>query len=191
MGWFVELLFGRPVYLLLCWAALQFVLICVWSARRDRLSAHLVWSGFAAIFALQTAALFIETRTERVVAVCRQMAKAVDGGEIAALAPHLHADFSAAGLDKDAFLEAVGGALSRYRVDNPRLRRFAVEFPSDDDALAVFNASCRVRTTRSYGHIPSRWRARFREDAGRWQLVGVESLPVPPLYVADLRQWLR
>lgn len=191
MNWITELLLGRPVSLLLYWVAMQFILICIWSARRDRTAARLVWSGFAAIALLQTAALLIDTPAERIVALCRAMAKAVDEGEITTLARHLHSDFTAGGLDKEEFVSAVSSALTRYRVDNPRLRRFAVEFPAEGEARATFNASSRVRTARSYGHIPSRWRAHFRDYQGTWQLTRLESLPVPPLHVADLGQWLR
>ena len=67
------------------------------------------------------------------------------------------------------------------------LRAFNVEFPQPSQAVAVFRANCLVRAARMYGQVPSRWRLTFRKQGDDWLITNIQSLPVPPLNVADLR----
>jgi len=191
MGTMSRLLLERPIALSLIAVAILIVLFFIWSARRDRASLRLLFVWIGALPVLLTVSVVVVTPSEQVAAVCRQLAREVDQGNIAGISAHLADDFSAAGLDRIEFLEAIKSRLSEIRIDNPRLRAFTIEFPGDSSAEANFNASCRVRAPRMYAYIPSRWRVGLRRHDETWLVTGLQSLPVPPLHVSDLRQWLR
>jgi hypothetical protein len=179
-----------PLLLLLAWALVQIVLIWVWSVRRDRFAARLAWGGFAAIALLEALSLSVQTNREQIIALCRQLAREVDAGNVAAIGEHLADDFEAGGMDRNRFLDAAAAALSAYRVDRPRLHSFEFEWPDENTAVTEFAALCRVRAPRMYGQIPSRWRLTLQRADDEWRVRRIQSVPVPPLHVADLRQWL-
>ena len=171
--------------------AFQFLLIVIWSRRRSRLWARIVWAGFVAIPSLLVLSKLVVTPTEQIVDLCRTLARLVDEGEVDAIGRHLADEFEAAKLDRTAFLERVADGLTRYRIDNPRLRAFEVEFPRDAEGVAVFNAVCRVRSADTMLQVPSRWRVAFRLFAGKWRVTGLEALPTPLSPVRNLRDWIR
>ena len=103
----------------------------------------------------------------------------------------LTADFRAVEMDRDAFLDRVSRALTRRQVDSPRLRGFEITFPRYGQAVAVFDATCEVRSVDLFaGRLPSRWRLTCREQAGEWLVEEMEALPSPLSPIRDLRDWL-
>ncbi len=172
--------------------ALEFSLVVIWSRRRTRGTARAVWIGMAMIPAGLGLSMLIETPRESVVAFCWQLARAVDEGEVSAITSQLADDFQADGIDRAAFIERLEQALTRFRVDQPRLGRFEVAFPTERSATATLTATCRLRSADAFfDRLPTRWRLTLRRDGDSWQVVKIEAIPIPPLNLRDLRDSLR
>ncbi len=186
-----KLLFENAILLLVLLVAVQFVMIVIWSRRRTQVWARAVLIGFMLVVVLPLLSVMVVTPPERVIGLCRDLAKMVDRGDVAAIAPHLSNDFVAGDLGKDDFLVRVEQQLSQYRVDDPSLRRFETTFPSRVQAEVVFDASCTVRSVDDFiNRLPSRWRVRMIAQDGRWLLTEVEALPTPLSPIRDLRDCL-
>jgi hypothetical protein len=186
-----RLLFESPILLLPLVLIVLFILIVRWSRRRDRGSARAMTIGFIAAAMLLALPGLVVTRREQIIAECRELARAVDDGDVAAIDARLAEDFRIGDLDRAAVVGRLTDTLTRFRVDDPRLRRFEVSFPTPNTAVATFAASARVRSAESlYDRLPSRWRLTFRETEG-WKVARLESLPVPPLNLPSVEAWLR
>lgn len=178
--------------LVVLWAVLQFLLVCLWSWTRARRVAVANWVTLAMIPVLSGISIFIQTPAEQIIETCQRAARAVDIGDMRTIAELLSIEFKAGTLDREAFLARLEGTLTRVRVDKPRLRAFDVTVTSQTVAEAVFRASCRVRTPEfSRNGLLSKWRIRFQREADTWRLTGIESLPVPPMNVRVLGDWFR
>jgi len=171
--------------------AIQLVLIAVWSWRRSSVWSRVVWAGFVAFPALLVLSVVVVTPRERIVGLCRELTRLVEGGNVAAIGGHLADDFEAAGLDRDDFLERVTEALTNYRVTDARLSRFEVKFPQERVGIAEFQAVCWVRSADKYqDRLLSRWRLTFRGQGRDWKVRGIEALPTPLSPISNLRQCL-
>ncbi len=171
---------------------MQFCLVCLWSWTRSRQVAIANWVVLSLIPVLLSLSVFVTTPAEKIIETCRRVAAAIDDGDMPTIGAHVATDFQAGDFDRDALLEKVESALTRVRVDNPRLRSFEVSLASPMLAEVVFRASCRVRTPDlSQNGLPSKWRIRFRRDGNAWQMTAIESLPVPPMNLRVLGDWLR
>ena len=134
----------------------------------------------------------VATPRERINGICREIAKAVDEGDMDAVAASISPDFSTEGLDRDELVRRATQVLTRVRVDQVRLRHFDIEFMDERRATATFDTTCNVRTTDGFaGALPSRWKLSFRQDGQQWALTGMESIPVPPFRIKRLGDWLR
>lgn len=172
--------------------AVQAVLLVIWSRRRTRGTAQAVCVGLAVIPACLGLSVLIVTPRERVIAFCGELARAVDEGEVSSIAEHFADDFQTDGLDRPAFVERLEQTLTSFRVDHPRLRDFEVTFPTDQDAVVALTATCGVRSVdAAFDHLPTRWRLTLRRVGDSWLVVKIESVPIPPLNLRDLRDWLR
>ena len=186
------LLFERPWLLLVLLAALQFVLIAIWSRWRTRPCGRAVWIGFAAMPSLLTLSAVVVTPRERVIDLCRELASLVDLGDVDAVALLLSEDFAAGELDREAFLRRAKEKLTRFDVDDPRLRGFEVTFAEPGHAVVVFNAVCRVRSPDAYiNQFPSRWRMSLSSGGRAWKVTKLEALPTPFSPVRHMRELLR
>lgn len=178
--------------LAICWGALQFLLVCLWSWTRARRIAVANWALLALLPVLSGVSVFVETPAEQIIATCRRVARAVDDGDMQTIAAHVSANFQAGDFDRDAFLKRMEKALTRVRVDRPRLRAFEVSVSSQSVAEAVFRASCRIRTAEfTRNSVPSKWRIQFHREGDAWRMTKIESLPVPPMNFRVLGDWLR
>ncbi len=187
----VRFLFENAWLLLMVLAAIQFALIVIWSRLRARFWTRLVWAGFAAIPALVALSAAVVTPRERIIEICLTLAALVDEGNVAGIRGHLDDNFRAAGLDPAEFLARVEQALTTYHVDDASLRRFEVAFPDEENAVAMFTAACRVRSTDAIvGQLISRWRLAFRHDGRDWKVKKIETLPSPFSPMRDLRDVL-
>jgi hypothetical protein len=186
-----RILFESPRLLLAILVVVQFGLICLWSWRRSRVWARVVWAGFAMIPVLLIISIAVVTPREQIIGLCRMLATRVEGGDVAGIGERLADGFEAADLGKSEFLVRVEESLTRYRVDDARLRAFEVESGGRDEATAVFDATCTVRSADSFrGRLPSRWRVTLRRPDRLWLVTKVEALPTPLSPVRDLRDWL-
>ncbi len=186
------LLFENVWLLLVTLVAIQFTLIAFWSWRRTRRSARAVWAGFAAVPVLLLLSIVVVTPRERIIGLCRDLAVMVDEGNVVAIREHLAEDFEAAGMNRDEFLDRVEQTLTLYHVDDARLRGFDITLSRNVEAVAVFNAVCRVRSVDAFlDRLISRWRLTF-SGAGRiWRITRIETIPTPFSPIHDLRDWLR
>jgi hypothetical protein len=110
-------------------------------------------------------------------------------------------EFGAAGLGREEFLSRVELTLTRIQIDHPRLSGFNVETSESgvgarkDSRTSVatvqFRATCRIRSEEvALEGLPTRWRVSFRRD-GHWLITSIESIPVPPLNLRTLDDWLK
>ncbi len=170
---------------------LQFLLIVIWSRWRTRLWSRAVWCGFVVLVVAPLLSVAVTTPRERIISLCRSLARLVDEGEPLGMKSFLSKDFRAGELDAVSFLEKVEVSLTRYRVDHPRLARFQVDFQDALNATATFDAHCAVRSVDTYrDHVFSRWRLTFRRDDGAWRVTHLEAVPTPLSPVRRLGDWL-
>ena len=186
----MNLLLTRPWSLLIVLVAIEFVLLEVWWWRRDRWSVRLVWIGLAAIPVLSALSYLVVTPRERIIALCHELAVAVESGEMLTIRRHLAGDFEAADLSASEFLDRVEQTLTRYDVIEPRLGDFEVTFPGDGVGVVTFHVTCRI-DSGSFDRLPTRWRVTLRRSNDLWVFTTVETIPVPPLNARNLRELLR
>ncbi len=188
----IRLLFESWWLLAAVWVAVQFILIALWSWRRNRLWARTVWVGFIALPLLLGTSALVVTDAERIIEACEYLAARVEAGDVSAIEHMLAEDFEAEGLDRDAITNRLERGLTRYRIWDVSLGRFEVTFPRWHEGVAEFHATARVRSAELvHDRLASKWRLTFRKRSDAWQLVGIESLPTPPLNLDRLRSWLR
>lgn len=186
-----SLLFERPLLFFLGWVSLQFVLICLWSWRRTKLARQATIAGLIALPVGLALSQFVVTPAEEVMAKCQSLAAAVDEGDMATIAAGVAAGFEASGLSREEFLARVEQTLTRIRIDRPRLSRFEIE-TAEHDAVAEFSVTCRIRSEDfTLEALPTRWRVSFRNRSGDWLVTSIESIPVPPLNLRTVDDWLR
>ena len=186
-----RILFESPWLLVITWVAVQFILIAVWSWQRSKAAGRIVWVGFAAAPLLLITSVLVVTPREQIINLTRTLAGHVDDPNLRAIKLLLADDFHAGDFDRDTFLDRLEPALTKYRIDDPRLRWFQVSFPESDVGVVEFHATAHVRSPEVlYDWIASRWRLTFRREGEQWLLTEVESLPTPPLNLDNLRDWL-
>lgn len=174
------------------WIVVQLVLIAIWSSRRTRAASRAVWIGLVALPTLMLVSTVVHTEREKLMALCRTLARHIQHGEARPIESRLADDFSAAGLDRDAFIERLEPALERFGLDNIRLTQFDITFDGDDRATVELSASCNVRTAdRFLSQVLSRWRVVFARIHGEWQITTIEAVPTPFSPIRNLRDWIR
>lgn len=185
-------LFEQPVTLFFCCAAGQIVFVLLWARRRTTRTAQAAWVALAATVILPALSVLVVTPAERIIDICHGIAHAIERGDVQTVSTHIALDFRAGELDRDALRRRLQSALSRARVDRSRLHSFEINLSSDALAVATFRARCRIRTSETtLNALPSRWRVTFRREGNAWRITHVESLPVPPLNLRRLSDWLR
>ncbi len=189
---FWRLFFEEPAWLGAGLLFVQLFLILRWAKRRDPSSRYALRAGLALSALLIGVSVVVVTPREEIIAACLDLARAVDDGDVPGLAANLADDFEAGALDRRDFMARLEGSLSRVRVDRPRLRRFEVTLADPYHAVVVLNAMVQIRSAEGVSaRLPSRWRLAFRRSAAGWKLINVESVPIPPLNLRSLDQWLR
>ncbi len=187
-----SLLFERPIALITICIGGEFLLLWVWSRQRTRWAARATWIGAAVSVVLPGISVSVVTPRERIIQTCRELGRAVDDGDMDALTARMAPGFSSDGWDRNDFVGRMAQTLTRARLDQVRLRHFEVELTNKKLASATFDATCNVRTTDGFvGALPSTWKLLLQNDGGHWVVSGVESIPVPPLRISRLSDWLR
>ncbi len=186
-----RLLFENLAALALVAVIVELVLLWAWAARRTRRSGRVVVVGLLLFAAMLLLSHLVVTVRERVVGLCRRLAVLADAGDVTGVGGHLAEDFAAAHWNREEFLQLVSARLREYPLDELGLSGFEVEFPSPNDATAVFDAVCRVRSPEGeWGRILSRWRLTIRRSDGGWLVSRIEAQPSPLSPVKDLRSLL-
>lgn len=174
------------------WVGVLFVLIFGWSVQRTDHWRRAVWAGLVMGPLLLVVSQLVVTSRERVENLCRELARAVDAGEVSEIRAALAPEFHAAGLDANEFVDRVERVLSRVRVEDARLSAFDVSFSSPYEAMAEFTASAHIRAEESYlDWLVSRWRLTFRRTGDQWFVTEIETVRTPPLNLPSLSELLR
>ena len=170
----------------------EVALFAVWTRQRTTSAGRMAWIGLAGAIVLPIVSHSVVTQRERIEQLCHGMARAIDIGDLGSLGDTLSEDFDLAGLDKDAFLVRLSRTLTRYRIDNPSLRRMKVTFPKAGRAVAVFDAVCSVRSPEVYqNRLFSRWRVTCVGGDPNWRVITIEALPSPLSPMRTLNDYLR
>lgn len=153
---------------------------------------RVVLLGFVIAPALVILQSVVVTRHERLIAVCQSLADAVESGRLRAVRARLADDFSADGLDRDAFIDRLERALERHRPANTVLYDFDFVSSSESDATVEFTSMCDADYEGAYlRRINARWRLEMVDDDGRWQVASVEVVPTHTSPIAHLRDLTR
>jgi len=187
-----KLFFESPGLLVAAWVVLQFILIALWSRLRSRATSRLVWAGFVAIPLLLGLSHWVVTPREHVMRLCHALASAVDAGDVQAIDAGLSSDFQAGGMTAPAFLDRVRVTLSRYHIDQPRLRDFRFESQETGEIIAEFSASARIFGPEgAMDGFVSRWRVVCRRMTESWLVTTLDPVPIPPFFFRNLNDVLR
>ncbi len=135
---------------------------------------------------LAAASWAIVTPQERIIAICRDLARFVDEGNVTEIGRRLALDFTTNGMNREEFLDRLDAALTRSHLDQVWLRNINVEMENDARAVVSIGVTCNVRTPEGFvASLPSRWRLRFSKPGEQWLLKEVESIPIPPLHLKN------
>jgi len=187
-----RLLFESPYLLVPVWVAGQFVMIALWSRRRQRWSARLVWLGFAALPVLLILQHLVVTPREQIIALCRELAEFVEGGDLMAIRARLSPDLDAEGMTRDELIDLAERTLSRYHVANARLHDFEIRFAADGIGMAQFKATCEPVTEEAYlERLRTAWRLQLRRTALGWEVSRIEMRETPFSPLNSLHQLQR
>ena len=185
-----RLLFEQPILLTFVCVVAVLLMTCVWSWKRTRWATWGVWLALAATPILLTLSITVVTPAETIIALCRQLARDVDEGNVPAIEASIAEEFQAEELDKERFIQRLEQALTDRRIDHPRLSAFDIE-TEGAKAVATFHASCQVRTRdTTIRALPTRWRLDLRLREGAWRITRIEPLPTPPLNIRRLSDWM-
>lgn len=131
----------------------------------------------------------VVTPREQIDAVCRELARHVDNGDVQAIGRLISRDFSSEEMSKDEFLSRISAILTDVRVDQAQVRDLEIGMDSKTLAVVTLAASCHVRTADGFASsVPTRWRIRFAKAEESWLVTGIESIPVPPFYLRSVNR---
>ena len=186
------ILFERPWVLVPTLVVLQGILVGIWSLRRTRAMKRAVRFGFVIAPTLVILQSVVVTRHERLIAACQSLADAVESGRLQTVRTRLTEDFSADGLDREAFMGRLERALARYHPSDVVLYDFDFVSSSESDATVEFTSMCDADYEGAYlRRISARWRLGMVDDDGRWQVASVEVVPTGASPIAHLRDLTR
>jgi hypothetical protein len=184
------LFFERPYLLTVILLGIQVILVWVWARVGGRAAVWAVWSGFLATPILFFLSLSVVTPREQVQSLCRKLEKCIDDGDMVAMGALLAPEFEAGGLNRGEFLRRVEAALTRYHVNQTRLDRIEVTLSGRAGGEADLIASGRVwGNGESWDRLVTRWRVSCRLE-NEWLVTTLKPVPIPPLYIRDLRHVL-
>jgi len=190
-----SLLFERPVALSIVLLATLLVMSVIWSRRRTRGSRNTLLACLAAAPMLLVLQAVVRTDRERIIALCDDVAAAVELGDVNAFAAHIADDFLAgagthAPVTRDDLLAGFNDAVTRYHPEDIRLGQ--LEVTVDGDAATVeLVATARVSISGStLARVPSRWRLRLARRGDAWLIVEVEPVQTSTWPIRNLRDLL-
>lgn len=188
----IPLLFESTAKLLVTLVVIDFGLICLWSWRRSDLTRRTVWIGLAALPLMLILSHQVVTTRERIMALCKRLADAVEEGDVPFIMRHLDAKFRLDEMDRDAVSTRLTATLSRVRVSDIQLSAFDIILTDDHRATASFRSTCHVRAEEvPYEWLLFAWKLTLRAAGESWIIERIDSVPVPPLNIKHWRQLLR
>lgn len=188
----VRLLFESPFLLTPVWLVSQFILVALWSHRRRRWCARLVWLGFAALPALLILQHLVVTPREQIITLCRELAGFVEEKDLKAIRTRLSPDLDAEGMTRDELIGLAEWTLSRYHVTDARLSDFEISFAANGIGRVQFKATCGLGAEEeSLERMRTAWRLRLRRTATGWEVIQIEMMETPFSPLSSLHQLTR
>ncbi|MFH0980090.1 MAG: hypothetical protein V2A79_00940 [Planctomycetota bacterium] len=173
------LLFESRLALLALLFLVEFVLLWIWARWRTRRSRRLALGGLVAGGLLLALQPLVVTDRERIIAVCKEMAYAIEDRQIDRVGRHIASEFEVGSIDREALLGSLTRVLARVHVEKPRLSGFRVSV-AGLEARATFQARCRVANSEFVQEgMLSGWELTFRKVDNRWQVIAIKPLPTP------------
>lgn len=180
MDFLKAFLFERPLYLVPVLVVAQFILIRVWAQRRTAGSRRAAWIGLVVAVLLLAAQRLVVTDRERIIALCRMMALAVEDGDVPAVAAHVADHFDAKGMNKADFVARLTRGLTTVHVERSRLSDFQCTFDNSRHAHVRFLANARVVYGREVAlRQPSAWELLFERVGESWQMTSLKPVRIP------------
>jgi len=174
-----RLLFEDLTLLLIAEMIALAIAIAIHRRRYTAKSRRGVWLTLAvcALFIMQS--LMIKTDRERLIELIREMAVAVDRGDVRAVEQRLDETFLADGRDKPTFTAEVNDWLQRWQIDEAKIGRKVEVVIDNDSSMLTFRAFCDARNNRDtyYGTI-SKWQVSCIRRERDWKVQGVKLLNV-------------
>ncbi len=185
------LLFESRIALLTALGLVEFVLLWIWARRRTRRTRRRAGVGLVVAGLLLSVQALVVTDREKIMAICREMACAVEEGAVDQVGRHVASDFAAGGVDRAGLLAGLTRMLTHVHIEEPRLSDFEV-LVTGNEAQVTFQARCRVASAELVeGGIISRWELTFRRVGDRWQVVAIQPLPTLGFPFQNLGEVLR
>lgn len=170
--------------------ALQFVLIAIWSWRRTPRAGLAVRMGFVAAPLLLALSYFVQTPREKIESICGQLVDAIEREDVFAFERLLAPEFQLGKVhrsDIESYLERL---FARVDVSHSILHAFEFDIRSDHATVEFLAKTDVVYDEWRQSWLPSKWRLTFRKHADGWTVTEIESIPVPPLHMRDLQEYV-
>lgn len=173
-----SILFEAPYTLIPILVGVELVLLGIWSRRRTPLTGRMALGGLIAIPLLVAAQFLVVTEQERIIRLCRELAKAVGQADIAAIGPHISEDFQVRCgdrlLEKSELLDEVERVLAKWDVEEERLGAFEIVVHGEA-ATSAFQATCRlISNDLEVPRHVSRWRIKLAKTDAAWQVTHIQ-----------------
>jgi ketosteroid isomerase-like protein len=167
-----------------------FLFFAVWRQRPTPGRFRLMAAWFAVGALCLVGQFLIQTHPEKISAVIRGMATAVDDGDVDALGDHISESLSGE-MSKEEFLRRATRWLERSSVDYATVDSMDV-MVDGGAATAVFRARCRVQSPNYVSPLSiSKWELGFRLEAdGQWRVIHIRLTHIGNRGVDSLRFWL-
>ena len=167
---FLRALFFEKLYLLIIVELVALAIVVGWYRRDPTERRRGVAIAIAVCIAHIAVQHLVETDRERIQAVVRSMATAIDEGDMATLTVHLGTGFQDRGLNKQAWSDDLRQRLQRWQIDHADVGSFTIDLQGDE-AIASFTASCDWRSPQqSQAGVRSTWKLAFIRRSDGWKL---------------------
>ena len=177
-------LFESPYSLIPILVGLEIVLLHFWSRRRTPLTGWTAVGGLIAIPLLVAVQILVVTDRERIIRICRELAKATAQADTTALGRHIAANFAINSpgrvSNKAGLLDEFERILSKWDVEEERLSAFDVAVDGHT-ARATFHATCRLISNDLMipRHV-SKWKLEFAKLDTVWLVTHIRPSSTPP-----------
>lgn len=186
MSFIIRLLFEDLSILVMFEFVALMVVLTIHRRRMTAKTRRAVWITLAICALLIALNKLVTTDTERVVEMVSAMARAVDEGDVPAIAERLDDEFRYRYWDKAGFVAELNRKLQHWRIDEAKVGRFDVEV-TGDTAKTSFRASCDWRSdSESQAGVASSWIMECVRHPDGWKLRRIISARVGPAYAIDL-----
>lgn len=183
----VRLLFEDLVILIIAEVVAMLVVLAIHRRRMTPRTRRAVWIVLACCIVLIAVNKLVTTDGEQVEKTVAAMARAVDDGDVPAIAGHIDDGFRYRQWDKAGFLAELNIKLQHWRIDEARVGRFDVRIDGDQ-ARASFRASCDWKGDReSQAGVSSSWELEFVRRPDGWKLRRILTAKLGPAYAFDLK----